>query len=223
MPLVDRNLVLANQVMYESAQAINASAKSNARFMLWIALTASLLGVFFCLLITRKIVHPIGRIATDSSSNIQASNSVVSQLFGYDVDEIIQKPIKQLIPNFPLQNSQDHISNGHEPAISTEVDTRIELMGINKDGEQVPLWLIVNEIELGNRRMLTGLVIDITARKEAEITLREAIDHKNELQTIMSHEIRTLLNDITQSAEKLQHLRNHREKHRYVEMINEQG
>jgi PAS domain S-box-containing protein len=292
MPLVDRNLERANQVMSESAQAINAKARSNARAMLWVALSASLLGVFFSVLITRKIVRPIGRIVTalsqlahgdpperisspegrdevcvmakavdtmidhterliawsiaslkeneshlrtvvdpiipgifvtDSNGDIQALNAVVAQIFGYDVDDIIKKPVKQIIPNFPIQNYQVHVSIGHPPAISSEVDTRIELMGIKKDGEQVPLWLIVNEIELGSRRMLIGLVIDITTRKEAETTLREAIDHKSELQTIMSHEIRTLLNDIIQSAEKLPQLRHPKEKRRYVEVINEKG
>ena len=292
MPLVDRNLERANQIMSESAQAINTRAGSNARAMLWVALSASLLGVFFSVLITRKIVHPISRIVavlsqlahgdpperlplpegrdevcvmanavntmidhterliawsitslkeneshlrtvvdpiipgifvTDSKGDIQALNAIVAQIFEYDTDEIIQKPIKQVIPNFPLENFQHHISSGHGSAISSGVDTRIELMGIKKDGDQVPLWLIVNEIALDNRRMLTGLVIDITSRKEAEITLREAIDHKNELQTIMSHEIRSLLNDIIQSAEKLQQLRHPREKRRYLEMINVHG
>jgi len=292
MPLVDRNLEQASQVMSESAGAINTRAESNTQLMLWVTLAASLLGVFFSVLITRKIVHPIGRIVTvlsqlahgdppkripfpegrdevcvmanavntmidhterliawsmaslkeneshlrtvvdpmipgtfvtDSNGDIRALNSTVAQIFGYDVPEITQKPIRQIIPTFPLQKFSPHSSNRQATVISSEADTGIEVTGVKKDGERIPLWLIANEIEIGTRRMMIGLVIDITGRKEAEIRLREAIDHKNELQAIMSHEIRTLLNDIIQSVEKLQGLRHPREKRRYVEVINEQG
>lgn len=292
MPLVDRNLAQANQVMSETAQTINTTAQANARLMLWIALTASLLGIFFAVLITRRIVHPIRRIVivlsqlahgdppdripfsegrdevcvmagavntmidhterliawsiasmkeneshlrtvvdpiipgifvADADGNIEALNSVVAQTFGYDVNEITHKSIKQIIPAFPFLKSKDPAPGDQVTPRLSDADTRIEVMGVRKDGEQIPLWLIVNEIELGHRRMFTGLVIDITARKEAEITLREAIDHKNELQTIMSHEIRTLLNDIIHSAEQLQEVRHSREMQRYVGTINEQG
>jgi PAS domain S-box-containing protein len=173
----------------------------------------------------RTVVDPIipGIFVTDSNGDIQALNSIVAQTFGYDVPEITQKPIKQIIPAFPFQESTPNVQSDQAPAVSSDADNRIEIMGVKKDGEQIPLWLIVNEIALGNSRMLTGLVIDITARKEAEITLREAIDHKNELQAIMSHEIRTLLNDIMQSAEQQQRVRHSWEKRRYVEMINDQG
>ncbi len=292
MPLMDRNLAQANQVMSETAQTINKTAQSDARLMLWIVLSASLLGVFFSILITRRIVHPIRRIVTvlsqlahgdpperipfsegrdevcvmaeamntmidhterliawsiasmkeneshlrtvvdpiipgifvtDSDGNIEALNSIVAQTFGYAVTEITHKPIKNIIPAFPVQKPSLHATSDQAPTISSDADTRIEVTGIKKDGEQIPLWLIVNEIKLGHRSMFTGLVIDITARKEAEITLRESIDHKNELQTIMSHEIRTLLNDIMHSAEQLQQLRHANEKRSYVETINQQG
>ena len=51
-----------------------------------------------------------------------------------------------------------------------------EVVGRRKDGTVFPMDLSISEINVGGRRMFTGLVHDVTQRKQAEEELRAARD-----------------------------------------------
>jgi PAS domain S-box-containing protein len=51
-----------------------------------------------------------------------------------------------------------------------------EVVGQCKDDTVFPLALAVSEMRLGTRSMFTGIVHNITARKQAEAALRQARD-----------------------------------------------
>ena len=51
-----------------------------------------------------------------------------------------------------------------------------EVVGRRKDGTVFPMDLSISEINVGGRRMFTGLVHDVTERKQAEEELRAARD-----------------------------------------------
>ncbi|MCU7816965.1 MAG: HAMP domain-containing protein [Candidatus Thiodiazotropha sp. (ex Rostrolucina anterorostrata)] len=61
--LVEDNVVSANQMMNQMASNINTSSRARESLMLWIAAGAVLLGVFFAVTITLRIVHPLRRMA----------------------------------------------------------------------------------------------------------------------------------------------------------------
>ncbi|MCU7865187.1 MAG: hypothetical protein KZQ92_14545, partial [Candidatus Thiodiazotropha sp. (ex Lucinoma borealis)] len=61
--LVEDNVVSANQMMNQMASNINASSHARESLMLWIAAGAVLLGIFFAVTITLRIVHPLRRMA----------------------------------------------------------------------------------------------------------------------------------------------------------------
>ncbi|ODJ89134.1 HAMP domain protein [Candidatus Thiodiazotropha endolucinida] len=61
--LVDDNVVSANQTMNQMASDINLSSRENEKLMLWIVAGAVLLGIFFAITITLRIVHPLRKMA----------------------------------------------------------------------------------------------------------------------------------------------------------------
>ncbi|MCU7918757.1 MAG: hypothetical protein KZQ95_10415 [Candidatus Thiodiazotropha sp. (ex Epidulcina cf. delphinae)] len=61
--LVEENVASANRMMHQMAIDITASTRADERLMLWIVAAASLLGVFFAVTITLRIVHPLRSMA----------------------------------------------------------------------------------------------------------------------------------------------------------------
>ena len=49
-----------------------------------------------------------------------------------------------------------------------------EVVGLRKDGSTFPMDLAVSEVQLGDRRLFTGIVRDITERKRQEAQLNES-------------------------------------------------
>lgn len=57
----------------------------------------------------------------------------------------------------------------------------------------------------GNPVRMTGVIIDITERKELETALEEALQSRDELLAAVSHDLRTPLSSIRTSADRLMH------------------
>ncbi|MEW8028506.1 MAG: hypothetical protein AB2792_15980 [Candidatus Thiodiazotropha sp.] len=61
--LVEDNVVSANRTMNQMASDINLTSRENERLMLWIVAGAVILGIFFAITITLRIVHPLRKMA----------------------------------------------------------------------------------------------------------------------------------------------------------------
>lgn len=62
-PLLKSNVMEADLAMRESTERIQTSSATDARFMLWVAALAALLGVVSTVIITRSIARPLRRMA----------------------------------------------------------------------------------------------------------------------------------------------------------------
>ena len=71
-----------------------------------------------------------------------------------------------------------------------------EVEGLRRDGSTFPAELAVSEVRFGDQRRFTGIIRDITVRKQAEQALLRADAMKDEFLANTSHELRTPLNGI---------------------------
>lgn len=119
-------------------------------------------------------------IATiDAAGTIEYVNRSLEQLFGYTADEIIGRNVSMLMPS-PYRDDHDaylhrYIETGERRIIGIGRD----VVGMRKDGSIFPMHLAVSEAQVGDRRLFTGFIYDITQRKKQEQLQDELLQELN--------------------------------------------
>jgi len=137
-------------------------------------------------------------ITADNNGTIIDWNNGAEKIFGYGSEEIIGKKMELIIP----QDFKDLHSKGLEriePGSDYHVvDNTLELLGIHKNRNEVPIELSLSVWQASNGTFYTVIIRDITNRKKADqelIEAKESADEMNRLKTNflanMSHELRT--------------------------------
>jgi PAS domain S-box-containing protein len=121
-----------------------------------------------------------GLITIDEAGMIESVNPSAQRLFMYEATEILGKNIRILMPEPHHSNHDGYLENYKSTGIAHVMGATRELEGLRKDGTIFPMELSVNEMQIGNRRMYSGITRDISVRKEAETALES---HAAELQS----------------------------------------
>ena len=152
-----------------------------------------------------------GIVSIDRESRIIEFNPAAERIFGYRREDVIGKPMPDLIIPAPLRAGhrsgiERHLKTGH----SAILGQRVELAALRADGTEFPVELAITRIS-GEPPTFTGYVRDITERRRYEADLKAARDAaeyanqaKSQFLASMSHELRTPLNAIIGYSEMLQ-------------------
>ena len=130
-----------------------------------------------------------GIITISETGEIETFNPAAEQIFGYTASQIIGQNVRILMPG-PYRGEHD----GYLRAYLKTGEAKIigigrEVVGKRKDGSTFPMDLAVSEMQIGSSSIFTGVVRDITERKQADLI-------KNEFISTVSHELRTPLTSI---------------------------
>jgi PAS domain S-box-containing protein len=117
-----------------------------------------------------------GIITIGERGVVETVNPAAERMFGYAAAELTGRNIRTLMPE-PFHGEHDgYLARYLETGDRKVIGVGREVRGQRKDGSVFPLDLAVSETLLDGRRLFTGLVRDITARKRAEDDLRRAVD-----------------------------------------------
>lgn len=127
-----------------------------------------------------------GIITFDVSGTIKTFNPAAVKMFGYTADEVLDKNVNQLMPEFDKNSAANgepflDIANADQSVIGREVT------GKRKDGTEFPVDLAISEMVLNDQRMFTSVVRDITDRKNAKISLTNALKQADEKAIELQH------------------------------------
>lgn len=115
-----------------------------------------------------------GILVFDEVGTISTFNRGAERLFGYSAGEMLGKNIEGLIPQPARTNSEGNLDK--ENRLAKLIGVGREVVGVRKDGGRVPIELSVTEMWVEGTRHYTGLLRDISERKEAE----HAIEMQNQ-------------------------------------------
>ena len=114
-------------------------------------------------------------VTINEKGKIIAFNKAAETIFGHSAEEAIGKNINILISSKHETFHEKYMSGYKDGNISTIIGVRgREECGRKKDGTEFPLELSVTELTHGKRKFFTGIMRDITDRKEAEKEIRLA-------------------------------------------------
>lgn len=141
-----------------------------------------------------------GIITISERGIVETLNPAAERLFGYAATEVAGQNISLLMPE-PYHSQHDgYLERYRATGEAHIIGIKREVEGRRKDGSTFPLYLAISEMKLDSQRYFTGIVHDITERKEAELSLVAAKERaelanlaKDSFLATMSHEIRTPL------------------------------
>jgi two-component system cell cycle sensor histidine kinase/response regulator CckA len=113
-----------------------------------------------------------GIISIDEQSTILFANRGAAKIFGYSEEDLHGRSLTTLMP--------DYMRNLHRTGVKRylEHDQRhvawggVELPGLHKSGHEIPLEISFGELRRGSQRLFTGVIRDITDRKQREHQLK---------------------------------------------------
>ena len=116
-----------------------------------------------------------GIVVINERGIIESVNPAVTRIFGYRPDQLLGQNVKILMPD-PYHSEHDqyllnYLSTGQRKVIGVGR----EVLGLRSDNTISPLELAVSEMLVDGTRKFTGIVRDVTARKQAEAQFQQVV------------------------------------------------
>jgi len=112
---------------------------------------------------------PNAMIMVDSAGAISFANVPAGTVFGYSLDELIGRRIETLIPERLHDRHAGYRKGFISQPSSRAMGVGRDLFGRRKDGSEFPVEVGLSPIHTAEGLFVLASVIDITARKQAEL------------------------------------------------------
>ena len=136
---------------------------------------------------------PNGIISIDVNGTVLSINPAVEKMFGYHAGEIEGQNIKILMPKPYSDHHDEYINRYLNTGYSELIGASLELEGRKKSGSIFPIEVAVNEVSVGDLRMFTGIIRDLTQSKAYEFELEQHRFHLKEIVDYQTSEVKAIV------------------------------
>ncbi|KAA5821193.1 PAS domain S-box protein [Algibacter amylolyticus] len=116
---------------------------------------------------------PDSMVIVNELGKIQLINKQAEKLFGYQAEELINKPVELLIPQ-RYNHHTKHRKTFFERPKTRKMGEGKELFGINKKGKEIPIQISLSPLKTEEGLLVSAAIRDITFQKKAENKILEA-------------------------------------------------
>jgi PAS domain S-box-containing protein len=155
-----------------------------------------------------------GIITIGERGVIESANPAAERIFGYSEEELIGRDVSFLMPEPHRSRHGEYLAAYKATGERKIIGIGRELVGRRKDGSEFPLDLSVSESNIEGRRFFTGIVRDITDRKQAEEQERKLVREqaarvnaeRAERSASVLGDVSNLLSSSLEPAETIRHI-----------------
>lgn len=146
---------------------------------------------------------PDAMLVVDEHGLIVRINNQTEALFGYEHQELLQKPVEILLPErFRRRHIAHRTDYMSEPRLRP-MGADLELYGLHKNGSELPINIMLSSLAVDEATFVIAVIRDITERKQAEARIRASLQEKEVMLKEIHHRVKNNL-QIVSSLLKLQ-------------------
>ncbi len=123
-------------------------------------------------------------ITSNSLGIIIDWNKGAEKVFGYTQEEIIGKNLSVIMPEHYAHEHNKNIRRVMQGGEQHVLGNTVELVGLHKNGNEFPVEISLAAWETASGKFFTGIIRDITRRKQTEKVLRDSESNLAEAQRI---------------------------------------
>ncbi len=121
---------------------------------------------------------PDAMVVIDEQGIILSFSAAAEKMFDYQENEVVGRNVKLLMPSPDRERHDQYLTNYLTTGKRKIIGIGRVTTGLHRDGSTFPMELSVGEAWLGERRIFTGFIRDLTERQE---TLHRLQDLQSEL------------------------------------------
>ena len=116
---------------------------------------------------------PDAMVVIDERGSILSFSAAAEKMFGYAESEVVGENVAMLMPSPDRENHDGYLANYRSTGERKIIGIGRVTTARHRDGFTFPIELSVGEAWLGETRIFTGFVHDITHRQQADLRLQD--------------------------------------------------